>query len=590
MARPEAALRTSGPALASAARANIGPLRKALADEGVTLVPLFGLSEERLRTRMFGVAARAAAATDVPDLSRFYQVDAPPERLEAIAERLREMEPIEAAYVKPGAEPAQINDMAPAASDAPPVTPSFESSQGYLNAAPGGIDARFAWTRPGGTGANVRIIDIEGAWRFTHEDLGANQGGVIGGTPSADIGWRNHGTAVIGEFSGDRNGIGVTGICPDATVRAVAIFGTNFGSAKAIRHAADALGPGDILLIELHRPGPRNGFAVRNDQRGYVAVEWWPDDLAAIQYAIAKGVIVVEAAGNGFENLDDAIYDTPAPGFPATWRNPYRRTPVDSGAIVIGAGAPPSGNFGADRSRLDFSNFGALVDAQGWGREVVTCGYGNLQGGTNEDLWYTNNFSGTSSASPIVVGAIACLQGVLVAAGEPALNPAQVRNFLRNTGSLQQNGPSGTTAQRVGNRPDLRALIDAAVPKPKEKEKEDLKDVKEKEKDKEKEFKEKEKDSKDFKDKEKEKDGKEVKERIKEFKEIRDKVRDNDPTAASAGSVSDRVSALEQAVGELSHFISADLRPDLSTSALGDDRTAAKQLKDEKDTEKLPER
>jgi hypothetical protein len=127
--------------------------------------------------------------------------------------------------VKPPAEPPQINDMAPVPEEAPPATPDFVSRQRYLDAAPGGVDARFAWTLAGGRGANVRIIDVEGAWRFSHEDLTQNQGGVVGGAPSPDLGWRNHGTAVVGEFGGDSNGIGVTGICPDAIVSAISIFG-----------------------------------------------------------------------------------------------------------------------------------------------------------------------------------------------------------------------------------------------------------------------------------------------------------------------------------------------------------------------------
>ena len=68
-------------------------------------------------------------------------------------------------------------------------------------------------------------------------------------------------------------------------------------------------------------------------------------------------------------------------------------------------------DWGPDRSRLDFSNYGARVDVQGWGREVTTTGYGDLQGGLNEDLWYTDHFSGTSSASPVVVGALAANAG-----------------------------------------------------------------------------------------------------------------------------------------------------------------------------------
>ncbi|HET7486934.1 MAG TPA: hypothetical protein VFJ85_03335 [Acidimicrobiales bacterium] len=129
----------------------------------------------------------------------------------------------------------------------------------------------------------------------------------------------------------------------------------------------------------------------------------------------------------------------------------------------MGAGAPPSGSFGNDRSRLDFSNYGARVDAQGWGREVVSTGYGDLQGGPNPDLWYTQSFSGTSSASPIVVGALACLQGAVRAKGRPPIGAARARDLLRSTGSPQQDTPGRPASQRIGNRPNLRQLIPAAT-------------------------------------------------------------------------------------------------------------------------------
>jgi subtilisin family serine protease len=227
----------------------------------------------------------------------------------------------------------------------------------------------------------------------------------------------------------------------------------------------DRLGPGDIMLLEIHRAGPH---ATGQGQQGYIAVEWWPDDELAIRYAVNKGTIVVEAAGNGAENLDDAIYDTPRPGFPPWWRNPFRRNPIDSGAVIVGAGAPPPGIhgrtvWGPDRSRLDFSNYGSCVDAQGWGREVTSAGYGDLQAGTNPDFWYTDSFSGTSSASPIVVGAVACVQGALRAQGRVPLSPARARELLRSTGSPQQDAPGRPAAQRIGNRPDLRQLIPAAL-------------------------------------------------------------------------------------------------------------------------------
>jgi hypothetical protein len=464
VARREAELRVRSRGVTAAPRADAKGLERVLRKYGATARPLFGLSETRARHRV--AEARRSGAAGVPDISVYYRVDAPDARLDEVANDLRRLEVVETAYVKPPAEPPVRSESAPAVTDAPPVTADFVSRQEYLEKAPGGVDARFAWTLGGGRGADVRIIDIEGAWRFSHEDLTQNQGGVVGGTSSDSLGWRNHGTAVIGEFGGDLNGLGVTGICPEANVSAISIFG-GLGSAAAIRTAADRLRPGDVLLIELHRAGPRHDFEPRDDQGGYIAVEWWPDDFDAIRFATAKGVVVVEAAGNGGEDLDDPIYDNPQVGFPAGWTNPFNRANRDCGAIVVGAGAPPPGthgrDHGPDRSRLDFSNFGACLDVQAWGREVTTCAYGDLQGGEDEDLWYTDRFSGTSSASPIVVGVAGCVQGHLRALGAAPLTPARMRECLRNTGSAQQDAPTRPASERIGNRPNLREAIAFAV-------------------------------------------------------------------------------------------------------------------------------
>jgi hypothetical protein len=465
VARPEAQLRTDATGINSLAGLDVTSLQEAVADEDTTMLPLFG-SEQRLRRR---AEEASAAGLDEPDLSVFYRVRAPDERLENLAARLAEVDVVEAAYVKPGAEPPLMldEDVAPVGDAPPDHTPDFVARQGYLNAATGGVDARYAWTVPGGRGAGVRIIDIEGAWRFTHEDLLQNQGGVAGGTESTDLRWRNHGTAVVGEFGGDANTFGVTGICPDANVRAVSIFG-GMGSARAITSAADLLGPGDIIIIELHRPGPRFQFADRQDQRGYIAVEWWEDDFQAIRYATNRGILVAEAAGNGAENLDDALYSTRPAGFPTAWTNPFNRANRDSGAIIVGAGAPPPNthgrDHGPDRSRLDFSNWGSVVDVQGWGREVTTTGgrsdqAGDLQGGTDEDEWYTDRFSGTSSATPIVTGVLGCIQGALRAHGRIKLTPARARAELRSGGSAQQDATGRPATQRIGSRPNLRQLL-----------------------------------------------------------------------------------------------------------------------------------
>ncbi|ONM50109.1 S8 family serine peptidase [Nocardia donostiensis] len=438
----------------------------ALLPQGAQVSRVFGPAN-RVRNRLAGTAAEPSGG----EFLNYFSIRGLDTGLTELADQLRVDDTVAAAYVKPPAEPPLAPSMTGAVADIaaraltepPAVTPDFAVRQGYLAAAPDGVDAHWAWSRPGGRGAGVRVIDVEGAWQFSHEDLLDNQGGVIGGEPSPDLGWRNHGTAVAGQISADVNEFGVTGIAPEAGIRAVSIFGT--GSAAAIRAAADALHSGDILLIELHRPGPRFDYSGRPDQRGYIAIEWWPDDWAAIRYAVSRGVVVVEAAGNGGEDLDAALYDDRPAEFPASWRNPFRGDTADSGAIVVGAGAPPPGTHGRDhgpaRSRLEFSNFGARIDAQGWGREVTTTGYGDLQGGADEDLWYSDTFSGTSSASPIVVGALACYQGILAASGKRA-TPEQLRARLRATGSPQTDAPGRPVAQRIGNLPDVRAMAGGA--------------------------------------------------------------------------------------------------------------------------------
>jgi hypothetical protein len=464
VAKRDAALRASPSALTSAANVDVSSLESVLAKHHAALKPLFDVPEEHLQAE---AAALAKTATgDVPNLSVFYNVQAPDANLDALAAELRAHDLVDGAYVKPAGEapimapldPGTLNDMMPRADDAPPVSPDFTTRQGYLEVAPGGIDARYAWTQAGGGGAGVNIIDCEWAWNLTHEDLTGNQGGVVAGAAGGD---NNHGTAVDGEMGGNRNSLGVTGICPDAFRRFAAF---SLPTASVIRQAANLLSPGDLILLEIHRAGPGASGA---GQDGYIAIEWWPDDYDAIRYACSRGVVVVEAAGNGARNLDNPIYDAPATGFPAGWSNPFRRGARDSGAILVGAGAPPPNthgrNWGADRSRLDFSNYGSAVDVQGWGREVTTTAYGDLQGGANSNVWYTDTFSGTSSASPIVTGALACVQGVLRARGRIPLSPARARALLRATGSPQQDEPGRPATQRIGNRPNLRQLIASAT-------------------------------------------------------------------------------------------------------------------------------
>ncbi len=412
-------------------------LERTLRDAGVTLSPLCA--------RPLGGEHQAVA-----DIGCYFVVHgggrAPDPEL---ADHLRELSPVEFAYPKP-----------PVALPSVPAADDLRAGQGYLDVPPGGIGARAAWERPGGRGNGVRLIDVEGDWRFTHQDLG-RRGTLLGGRPEGDVTHRNHGTNVLGMLLGVHDERGVDGICPDTRVGTVSWQPEDrWGSARAIAHAAGRLAPGDILLVEMQRRPGADGDG--DSQDGYLPVSYWPDDLTAIQYAVGRGVIVVEAAGNGAVELDDAVFAGPGPGFRPHRPNPFARDGLDSGSILVGAGAPPS--RGPDRSRLRFSNWGTALDAQGWGRDVATtgglgAGADEARPGDDEDAWYTEAFAGTSSAAPMVAGALACVQGVLRAAGRTPLTPREARTALRETGSEQQRANDGTL-QRIGNRPDIAQLIE----------------------------------------------------------------------------------------------------------------------------------
>ncbi len=320
----------------------------------------------------------------------------------------------------------------------PITTPSFESYQGYLGPAPAGIDAPAVWRR-NIRGQGIWFADIEGGWNAKHEDLPGDRITHAGGKPIDDPSWRAHGTAVLGEVVGRDNGKGVVGIAPDVEkVFTSSIGGTSV--ARAIDTAAKKLRAGDVLLIELQSTGPRGR---------YLPVEYWDDSFDVIAAATKRGVVVIEAAGNGAEDLDHKEY-----------KGKLDRKKRDSGAIMIGAGGPPRDGY-KDREKLDFSNYGSRVDVQGWGRKVATLDYGDLQncageeaGGRYTDRHYTGEFSGTSSASPIVAGAAVLLESIARQRGQ-VIAPAKLRDVLRDTGTPQ----AGDTSKHIGPRPDLsRAL------------------------------------------------------------------------------------------------------------------------------------
>ncbi|WP_082590743.1 S8 family peptidase [Agromyces sp. Soil535] len=341
---------------------------------------------------------------------------------EQLAKELGARDDIETAYVEGGPTP-------------PPVNPDDDprsASQGYLDAAPEGIDARWAW---GATdGSTIGFVDLEQGWTLTHEDLVGAGITIISGVSQA---YHGHGTAVLGEVAAVDNTRGGVGIAPAASTRVVSQFrtSTTYSTAGAIISAADAMSPGDVLLLEAQTTVGGSS---------YLPVEVEPAVFDAIRDAVDAGIVVVEAGGNGGNDLDDW---TDADG-----KHVLRVDDVDyrdSGAIMVGAATSA-----APHSRLGFSNHGSRIDCYGWGQNIDTTGDGWT--GTTTTA-YTTSFGGTSGATPIVTGAAVLLQSWRRAHAGNVMDPWTVRSWLRSGVNTPSADPG---VDRIGVMPNLKAIFE----------------------------------------------------------------------------------------------------------------------------------
>jgi hypothetical protein len=406
---------------------------------------------------------------ELADLSQFFEL-----RLESrkggvseetlvLLDRLLRCEAVEDAYAAP--RPA------PPPGDIGCATPFFGLQQGYAGPAPAGIDAAYAVTQAGGDGAGARVCDVEYSWKIPgiygqttgHEDLMT----VSSQTPPAPIGttgtWSNpfpgdaHGTAVLGVLAADVDSFGMDGLAPGSRIHVSAANTTaGFNIAAAILSASSALRAGDIILVEMQNFGPN--FTTNNPphpQFGMVPVEYYNAEFQAIRQVTALGIHVVEAAGNGSQDLDDL--NGGVPGIPGVSAGDpsfavFRLAVRDSGAILVGAGSSS-----VPHSRMWFSNHGLRVGVFAWGENVATLGYGDLfncSGNPDED--YTALFGGTSSASAIVAAAAASLQGVHRSSGFFRYGPRALRALLTTSGTKSTN----PGADRIGRMPDLADQIE----------------------------------------------------------------------------------------------------------------------------------
>ena len=418
----------------TALEGSIESVRTILADYPEAEVLRAFRTEERILDEDRDTGERISGK-ELADLNNYYLIRFP-EGQEGVelANRLLGEDAIETAYLMAKAEPPGT------CADLAPVTPLWEANQNYLQAAPNGVDAYAAWAHhPGGNGAgsDFWVCDLEWGWCFSHEDLDITAADVINGSSGGSS--TDHGTAVLGEIGACDNDYGMTGISPDVQLK-MSDFDSEPTWGSNILTAATTLAPGEVMLLEIHIPGPDTGESCQCNcgQFEYVPVEWDQASYDAIATGTANGVIVVEAGGNGSSNLDDGVYE-----------GKFNRMVRDSGAILVGAGMPGS------HSPECWTNYGWIIDAHGYGSSVYTGGYGSLQNLTGCSQDYSNSFGGTSAASPMIVGVCAAMQGIANEKFAIDISPSEMRDLIKVNGTPQ----GAPLSKLIRAMPDLSEMI-----------------------------------------------------------------------------------------------------------------------------------
>ena len=344
-------------------------------------------------------------------------------------------------------------------------SPDFQGLQLYARAPPDGLGFSEVARLPGADGAGVTVIDLEGGWMLAHEALRQVRFNVWTGAPSTTSGWVQHGTAVSSLLLAPLTGFGIAGLVPAARGALASIFAGD-PARQVIAPQVDAcrafLGPGDVLLVEVQRPGPATDFEDDDSQRGYLATSFWPDVKESIRACVAAGITVVEVGGNGGVDLGDPSLQG---AFDQTGSTLTALGPGDG--RHHGRGRPPPIGTQPARARLDFSNYGDRVDCQAWGDAVVSAGYGDLWGGMGSTASYTRHFMGTSSAGPLVAAAAVAIPGPPSAQVRPAHPPAEpAPRFLPPTAHRKRPGmPSGSDRSQTSSTSSGGwTFCDAALP------------------------------------------------------------------------------------------------------------------------------
>ncbi|MFE6690632.1 S8 family serine peptidase [Streptomyces sp. NPDC057743] len=381
-----------------------------------------------------------------PNFNNYLEIDCPTgSDTDALATALASVQStVEYAYTMPSAADPVVGT----------TNPLF-AQQGYLSPALDGIGVQAAWAK-GADGSNTQFIDLEQGWFIGHEDLPAGLRLIDGVNRNSSFA---HGCAVVGEVAGVDNARGICGIAPNTSTRLISYFrpkeATNSTEsrqtlANMIMRAQSELALGDVLLVEAQLMVPIGGTNF------FVPVETDPGCFKAIELATARGVIVVEPAGNGLvngigsANLDDFVDRFNRHALNRTLPAEFQ----ESRAIMVGAAASAS-----PHSRDPDSNFGSRIDCYAWGDHVVTSG--NPSTPTKPDAYWTSPFFGkTSGATAIIAGVCLLVQNLFTTlnpgtGGPGKLGPVRMRNVLTDP----RNSTVGAPNASIGVMPDLKKLI-----------------------------------------------------------------------------------------------------------------------------------
>lgn len=397
----------------------------------------------RVRGREERARGRNPARTD-RSLALYWRVDAlgVDGDLDELARRFAAADGVQLAYAEQAVvavPPAPVRERAGA-----PAAPAV-LAQGHLDPAPVGVGARGVRGLPGGTGAGVRVVDVEQGWHEAHPALAgfafvADPPRVNRDGHGAHVG--THGTEVVAVLAAAA-GVPVVGVGEDLEVLGCShwdgVARRGYNVAAAVDRALDLVDPGggDVVLLEVQR----------HDADGReLPTEIDRADLDALTLARDLGTLVVEAAGNGDRSLD-------------TWTDPAtgRTLAEDSGAVVVGASASACDGTGHARwtTAVSGSNHGARVDCHAWGEDVATA---TVVDGRPE---YTAGFGGTSAAAAVVAGVAAVVQAMHRRQRGGPLDPAALRDLLRTHGTPQS---PPAAPDPVGVLPDLARLAAAVAP------------------------------------------------------------------------------------------------------------------------------